>query len=123
MSSREHVLYLDARIYVPVGHAVLFHHGQLLFFQRSVLSDVFHYLKRSLVLYAFEHQIVHYVVSGGNHLSHGSHALSYIVLGVIEPYVCTVGKAGYSDKIGKLVGLGIIQHLSYKRSTEFRYSI
>ena len=93
MGFREHVFYLLTRFDVPLRNAVLLHVLYMLFSKSFSLPDILHYLEGGLWLYTLEHQIVHYVIPRGYYFLEGGDLASYKLLGIVEPYVCSMGKS------------------------------
>ena len=64
-------------------------------------------------------EIVHDVIAGGNGFLQLHRARRDEVLGVVQPYVRTVGKAGYAHQFREGLGLGVDEHLADEGRTEF----
>ena len=77
-----------------MGYVMLPHEFFVLFLQDSILlSDILHDLESLLVLQTLQDQIVHDIITGGDDLAHGGHALPDVVLSISKPYGCPVREA------------------------------
>ena len=128
VGSREEVADFVARIDEPLGNVAFleffFVIGRLLaqlveLVDALALTDVFHDLKARLGLDAVLNEIVHDVVTGRNGFLQLHRAGRDEVLGVVQPYVRTVGKAGYAHQFREGLGLGVDEHLADEGRAEF----
>ncbi len=99
MSLGEHIFYSIAGIYIPPGNILRFHGLLILFPETLALTDPFHYIKGSFLFYSHLNQVCHYIVTGGYNSADFSMSLFYYILGIVNPYVSSVGKSAYSNQI------------------------
>ena len=111
---------LLARADVPVGHAGGYHLVLRTLGQASALSHAFHDLKGALWGHPLGNEEQHNIVTAADGLADLGRARGDQVLGVAQPHIRTVGKAGQPHQNIKLVGLGILQHTAHEAGAEFR---
>ena len=108
VSLREHIFYFKTAVDIPLGNIICAHRslvfiGKELF--RFTLTGYLHYLERHARLDAFMYEIGHDAVSCSDNIGNGAGAVIYKVFCVAEPDIGTVGKSGYLEHIGEILGL------------------
>ena len=68
-------------------------------------------------------QIKHDVVARGDRLRDWRDLVSDEVLGVVEPNVCAMRKAGYPQKLGESRWMCVFEHLAREARVEFRNAV
>ena len=107
MGFREHILDLLTRADIPVRHPVFLH----LFFpfrlQSFTFPDALHNGEGHSRFQTFIDQIDHNIVTGTDTGGNGSGSRFDQVLGVPQPYICTMGKSCDTDQVGEGGGIGL----------------
>ena len=68
---------------------------------------------------AMVNEIHHDVIAGRNRIFDRALSAAYQILCIAEPDVCTMGKAGDSNEVGKDIGVCVIDHLAGEWRAKF----
>ena len=117
----EHVLYLFAGVYEPLRRIYGTHMLLHLRGKASALADALHGFEGHGRVAASEYKVVHYIVSGAYYLRQCRGAAQYQLLSVAQPYVGTVGKAGYPEQFLHCSRACVLEHLPHEGGTELGY--
>ncbi len=126
MGFREHVLDLSTRLNVPVRHTGFFHSLLPLIPLRHFalchqsFTNLFHNIKSRAIFHTGMDQVSHNIISGTDGRRQGTVTPGNIILGIIQPYIGSMGQTGNANQIRKVFRLGIPEHLHNKICTKFR---
>ncbi len=103
---------------------IVFFHGPCFFICNAfALSYALHYLKGCLRRETLRNETIHDIITGTDHFLDPCIPVPDNTLGIVDPYIRSVGKPRYADQVGELSRFDIVQHLTNKLSTELRYTI
>ena len=115
---REHVLNLLAGPDIPIGHTVLYHSGLPIRLKSLTLSYRLHDVEGELTLKTVGDKIKHNTVTCTHNLGNCAGACLNKLLGITEPYVCSVSQSRNLEKIGKVLWLRLQENLLKESGTK-----